>query len=207
MDQSPDQQIVLGSASPSVVTTAPSVSPIRRRWDFLVRTARLLLHRLIYLVIVASRPLRPHAPFVAIVAVMLVVIGWMSFLLWGPTVSAQDSRVPMLAPPSSVETYIEGQRTYDAELMWSSLSEEVQASRAEQGASKEVMQTMAEQEQRQGLTYVDYAYVGGVDRESGGGMYVYAVDVEAGERSAKIPMTFFTDENGQVEYVMSPLNQ
>lgn len=207
MDQSPDQQIVLGSASPSVVTTAPAISPLRRRWGFLVRTVRLLLHRLIYLVIVASRPLRPHAPFVAIVVILLGVVGWMSFLLWGPSIGAQDSRVPMLAPPSSVETYIEGQRAYDAELMWSSLSEEVQTRRAEQGASKETMQTMAEQERRQGLTYIDYAYVGGVDRENGGGMYVYAVDVEAGEQRAKIPMTFFTDENGQVEYVMSPLSQ
>lgn len=207
MDHLSDQPIVPGSATASVATTVPAVSATSRRWDFLVRAVRLLLRRFAYFAIVASRPLHPHAPFVAVAAVLLAVIGWMSFLLWGPVGGVQDSRLPLLAPPSAVETYIEGQRTYDAELMWSSLSEDVQTQRAEQGASKEVMQTMAEKERSQGLTYANYVYVGGADRESGGGMYVYAVDVEAGERSAKIPITFFTDENGQVEYVMSPLDR
>src|SRR5262245_35561041 len=48
------------------------------------RLMRLLLRRSLYGSVVFGRAIRPYAGFVVVIIALLGVIGWMSYLLWGP---------------------------------------------------------------------------------------------------------------------------
>ena len=68
----------------------------------------------------------PYAVFVGIVTVLLGVIVWMGVQLWWPSASTtQDVRVVALPPPPAVQNYIQGQQTFNADLMRESLSTDI----------------------------------------------------------------------------------
>ncbi|NJO84245.1 MAG: hypothetical protein HC828_16635 [Blastochloris sp.] len=60
------------------------------------RTLRLLLRRFLYLLAVISRPLRPFAGFLVVILALIGVVGWMSFVIWGPKSGLADTRVELL---------------------------------------------------------------------------------------------------------------
>ena len=215
MENPREQQQVVGppNVHPSNVIPAQYyvTTPVAPRrpgiWTIFVRTLRLLLRRFLYTLIVLGRPLRPIAGFLVVVLALLGVIGWLSYQLWAPKPGeSHDTRVSPLPPSSAVETYIQGQRTYNASLMWDALSNEAQANRLSQGASKETLRVRADNEKLQGLQYKNYDYIGGVKLPDGGRMYFYAVDLEFQSKRGKLPMTFTADADGKVISVYSPLN-
>src|ERR671938_381307 len=68
------------------------------------RIMRLLLRRLLYGTVVAGRVIRPYAGFVVVIIALLGVIGWMSYLLWGPKPAAPSfTRAESLPPTSAIE--------------------------------------------------------------------------------------------------------
>ena len=169
-----------------------------------VRALRLLLRRSLYLGARILGPLRPYAGFLAVIVVLLGVIGWLGYQLWFPTSAApNDMRVAFIPPSTAVENYIKGQQNYNAELMWTSLSSELQASQLQNGASKQAMQSSIDGKKNRGLHFNNYAYIGGAKLDDGGNMYFYSVDVQMQGQKARLPMTFFVDSDGKVVYISS----
>src|SRR6266536_2625921 len=77
-------QPVYPAPQPPYYAPAPKIG----RFVRFRRLMRLLLRRLLYGSVVVGRVIRPYAGFVVAIIALLGVIGWMSYLLWGP----QDAR-------------------------------------------------------------------------------------------------------------------
>ena len=182
----------------------PVAPPAYGRGTVFQRTLRLLLRRIVYMFVVVLRPLRRFALFAVVVAALLGVIGWLGFQLWAPrTAAIPDTRAALVAPAASVENYIKGQQTYNADLMWDSLSPASQANQMGNGASKATMQSMVDRKREIGLQFSRYAYVGGQEGEDFT-MFTYYVDVQQNQNRATFPMTFFVDKSGKVITIESP---
>ena len=213
MEESHEAQlpVISGPAAPPAPLLQPDhaliAPPAKRpgRWLRLRRTLRLLFRRWLYAMTLVFRWMRPYAVFVGIVAVLLGVVVWMGVQLWWPSASTtQDVRVVALPPPPAVQNYIQGQQTFNADLMWESLSATSQVSHLQNGVSKATMQAQANNERTGGLQYRHYDYIGGVKLNDGGSMYFYAVDLSSPQGSAKLPITFLADSDGKVRTLIVP---
>jgi hypothetical protein len=192
---------------PAQPVPAPIAPPAKRPGRFLVfrRVTRLLVRRWLYAMTILFRWLRPVAGFLVTIVALLGVIGWLAAKLWWPAGEvSKDVRVAPLVPAPAVEHYIQGQQSFNADLMWESLSPAAQASRLENGVSKDVMQVQANRQRLGGVQYRHYDYIGGVKLKDGGSMYFYAVDLDTPQGSGKLPFTFVADSDGKVQGVIAP---
>jgi len=171
------------------------------------RLMRLLLRRLLYGSVVVGRVLRPYAGFVVAIIALVGVIGWMSYLLWGPKAApAQFTRAESLPPASAIETFIKGQQSFNADMMWDAYSTDYQASQLANGASKATLQAQANSQRTMGLQFVHYDYIGGVQVDNGS-MYFYSVDLRLRDQQARLPMIFRADVDGKIIGIDSPLTR
>jgi hypothetical protein len=213
MEGSHEPQLPVVSA-PAVLAAQPTPIPIappaRRPGRFLVfrRLIRLLFRRWLYAMAILFRWLRPVLGFVVAIVALLGVIGWMAVQLWWPSGdSPRDARVAPLAPASAVETFLQGQQTYNAELMWQAYSADYQAAQLERGATKAVLQAQADSQRRRGLQYVHSDYIGGVKLEDGRSMYFYTVDLALQAQHGKFPYIFTADPEGKIVDIDSPFTR
>lgn len=183
-------------------------APRPSAWRVFSSFLRLILRRIIYLLIWVLRPLRPHAGFAILTVLLLGVIGFLSFNLYGPKLAAPaDPRAALLPPAPAVENYLTGRKTYNAELIWEAFSDDYKARQLQQGGSKATMQSSAQQEKKLGLQYRQIQYVGGVKVDDNGShMYYYSVEIAIGTGSARLPIIFRTDRNDKIELLISPLD-
>lgn len=171
------------------------------------RLMRLLLVRLLRGLFVVGRALRPYAAFVVVIVALLGLIGWMSYLLWGPkAVPATFTRAESLPPASAVESFIKGQQSFNADMMWNAYSTDYQASQLANGASKATLQAQANSQRTMGLQFVHYDYIGGVKIDNGS-MYFYSVDLKLNNQQARLPMIFRADADGKITGIDSPLTR
>ncbi|MEN9936782.1 MAG: hypothetical protein RLZZ387_3361 [Chloroflexota bacterium] len=172
-----------------------------------MRVLRLLLRRVLYILVLVGRTLRPVAGAVVVGAIGLSIIGWMSWQLWGPKPDAPNiGRAESIAQAAAVQNYLQGRKSFDAELMWEAFSSDYQAERLSQGASKATLQSQANNEKMMGLQYGKTEYIGGVQTEDGGGMYFYTLDITVQSQKVKVPMIFTSTRDGKIENIISPLN-
>lgn len=193
------------TSQPVYYAPAPKVSrSLRFR-----RTMRLLLHRLLRGAVIVGRALRPYAGFAAVVLLLLGVIGWMSVLLWWPASNQPTfTRATSLPPTLAVENFIQGQKTFNAEIMWDAYSPTFQASQLANGATKATLQAQVNNLRRIGVEFLHYDYIGGV-REDTGSMYFYTVDLRYQNQQRRFPIIFHADTEGkitEIESVLTPSN-
>ena len=171
------------------------------------RLMRLLVRRLLYGSVKVGRVLRPYAGFVVVLIALLGVIGWMSYMLWGPKeVAPVFSRADSLPPAGAIETFIKGQQSFNADMMWDAYSTDYQASQLANGASKATLQAQANSQRTMGLQFVHYDYIGGVTVDDGS-MYFYSVDLKLRDQQARLPMIFRADADGKIIGIDSPLTR
>ena len=212
MDESREpQQIVVTPAAYQPVYPAPQspyyapAPPKVGRFARFRRLCRLLLRRLMYGGVVLGRALRPYAAFVVIIVALLGVLGWMSYLLWGPKAApAMFERADSLPPAAAVENYIKGQQDYNADMMWDAYSTDYQAAQLANGASKATLQAQASGMRSAGLRFVHSDYIGGVHLDGGRSMYFYTIDLTRADQHGRIPYIFTADADGKIVDVDSP---
>jgi hypothetical protein len=169
------------------------------------RLCRLMLRRLWYGGAVVGRVLRPYAGFVVVVIALLGVIGWMSYLLWGPKPGVPSfQRANAIPPAAPIETFMQGQQNFNADMMWDAYSTDYQAAQLANGASKATLQAMTTARQNQGFQYVHYDYIGGVPIDTGS-MYFYSVDLSVQNQHHYVPIIFTADADGKIVNISSPL--
>src|SRR5215212_10525994 len=113
------------------------------RWVRFRRLCRLMLRRLWYGAAVVGRVLRPYAATLIVAIVLLSVIGWMSYLLWGPKPGEPSfQRAGAIPPAAAIETFMQGQQNFNADMMWDAYSTNYQAAQLASGASKATLQAM-----------------------------------------------------------------
>lgn len=171
------------------------------------RLLRLLVRRLLYGSVVVGRVLRPFAGFIVVILALFGVIGWMSYLLWGPKATpAVFTRANSLPPASAIEGFIKGQQSFNADMMWDAYSTDYQASQLANGATKATLQAQANSQRTMGLQFVHYDYIGGVTVDNGS-MYFYSVDLKLRDQQARLPMIFRADADGKIIGINSPLTR
>ena len=175
------------------------------RWLRFRRTLRLLVLRLLRGTTIVGRAIRPYAAFVVVIVALLGVIGWMSYLLWGPKEATPTfQRADSLPPASAVESFLEGQQSYNAELMWNAYSAEYQASQLASGASKATLQAQANSLRSRGLKFVRADYIGGVKLDDDRSMYFYTVDLARASDHGRFAFVFTADADGKIVDIKSP---
>jgi hypothetical protein len=209
MEQPREQPQVGAPPYPYQYQAHPQPAPRPSAWRVFSSFWRMLLRRLIYGMVWVLRPLRNHIGTSIITLLLLGVVAFLAFSLYGPrTAAAPDPRAAVILPASAVENYLTGRKTFNADLMWEAFSNDYQARQLQQGGSKATMQSVAQQEKRLGLQYRQVQYIGAVKREeaNSGYMYYYSVDVVAGGRTFRLPVVFMTDRSDKIEIMMSPLD-
>jgi hypothetical protein len=206
------QQANTGSIAYPPVYTAPQnpyyppAPPVKISvWTRFWRMNRLLLRRLLRGSMVVGRVLRPYAATLIVAIVLLGVIGWMSYLLWGPKAGVPSfQRANAIPPAGAIETFMQGQQSFNADMMWDAYSTDYQATQLASGASKATLQAMTTARHNQGFQYVHYDYIGGV-AVGAGSMYFYSVDLTVQNQHHYIPIIFQTDADGKIVDISSPL--
>jgi len=175
------------------------------RWTRTRRMMRLLLRRLWYGATIIGRVLRPYAAFVVIVIALLGVIGWMSYMLWGPKAAPPSfQRANAIPPAGAIENFMQGQQSFNADMMWDAYSTDYQAAQLANGASKATLQSLTKTRHNQGFQYVHYDYIGGVAIDTGS-MYFYSVNLSVQNQNLYVPIIFTTDGDGKIVNISSPL--
>jgi len=208
------------SQPPAQQTPAPPPYPVQSPYPYyaqpprvgaagrFVRLMRLLLRRVLYGMVLLGRSLRPYALTLVVAFVLLSVIGWMSWQLWGPKPGDPGfTRAESIPPAPAVLNYLQGRKTFNADLMWDSFSTEYQTARLNAGASKATLQSQANIEKKMGLVYNRYDYIGGIPLDDGGSMYFYAVQVSLQSQRAKVPLIITANPDGKIINIISPLDR
>jgi hypothetical protein len=132
----------------------------------------------------------------ALVAVVLLVP------VFAPSIPGLAQLRPASAPPST-EDYLRGNREYNADLMWSSLSGDAQGRLRTQGGSLEGLQQQMEAARTKGVKLEEVAYVGGKSLPDGTSMQFYLVGVRLQQRSDidYQPYMFTLDRDGKIAKV------
>jgi hypothetical protein len=125
-------------------------------------------------------------------------------MLWGPKAApVAFERVESLPPAPAVESFIKGQQSFNADMIWDSYSTDYQANQLAKGASKLTLQAEANNHRSAGLQYVHYDYIGGV-RVDTGSMYFYSVDLAVQNEHPRLWIIFRANQDGKIDGVYSP---
>lgn len=184
--------------------------PARRAGPFGVfgRLLRLVVRRLLYGVVLVGRALRPIAGAMVVGTLSLLVIGWLSWQLWGPKPGAPDiGRAESIPQAAAVQNYLQGRRSFNAELMWEAFSSDYQAERLSAGASKATLQSQVNNEKLRGFQYGSAEYIGGVKLEDGGSMYFYSIPLSVQSQKVKVPLVIMADREGRISSMLDPLDR
>jgi hypothetical protein len=200
----PQQPMYLAPAQPSSYQQ-PAPPPVRRP-NIIKRSLRFLLRRGLYVGVVIGRVLAPFKlalfitlPLLALVGVLTTALMWNRIAALAPPVA----RVESLPPASEVETFLEGQRTYDAEKMWNSFNSTFKARLMDRGLTVDQLKQQVEDERMSGQSYMRPVYIGGVPLKSGGAMYFYLINAYAPNSSGASPISyvFTVDAKGKIASV------
>ncbi len=179
--------------------------PAVSRLEVGARLAELLLRRLARLLLRLWLLARPHLGWLVLTAFLLGIIGVLGLMLIVPRLVGAaddpgDARVALIQPADAVENFLRGQQTYDADLMWESLSPELRSALEQQAITRDSLAEQVESERRAGHRYRRFEYVGGVEVEGRRKMYFYVVEIQSPvpERNGTFSFVFTVDPNGKI---------
>ncbi|MDQ3811030.1 MAG: hypothetical protein M3336_12140 [Chloroflexota bacterium] len=146
--------------------------------------------------------LHPAALVAWLVALLGLVALVMLLPLLAPSVPGLNQFRAVSAPPST-EDYLRGNRDYNADLVWSSLSSEAQGRLRGQGGSLESLQQQMESARQHGIRIEEMSYIGGKQMPDGTSMQFYLVGIRQQPRSDidYQPYMFTLDRDGKIAKV------
>ena len=171
------------------------------------RIVKRLLHRLIRGLI--ARPIRG----VIMLAVLLMAAGVLAAQSIDPRALSDglpSFGMPSFAargsgsPPAATETYMKGTETFNAELVWSALSEEALSRYRNRGGSPQSMQAQMEQAKQAGQQVGDVTYIGGQALPDGTSLHFYTVLARGSQSRSDgeyVPYVFTLDRSGKISRV------
>lgn len=189
--------------APAYSSPTPA-APARTANPFVValRILRLLLLRVLNGLLGIGRVLRPHVGWLMVIVLLVGVIAVQAFLLIAPQIfraDTSDNRVALLTPPQAVLSFLEGQSTYNADLIWEAFSPELQANLSERGASKELIAAQVEDERLAGRRYRTISYIGGIQLGERS-RYYYVVDIDSPQpdQAGSFSFIFTVNRDGKI---------
>jgi len=164
------------------------------------RIFKRILHRLIRGLVV--HPIRFVIVLVALVAgiaLMIVQAGMPAISLSLPSVNS--FKVGSGGAPSSTENYMHGTETFNADLVWSSLSDDAQGRYKSRGGSMQALQSQMDQAKQAGAQLEHVQYIGGQSFPDGTSMHFYTVLTRGPQSKSDaepVPYIFTLDKAGKI---------
>jgi hypothetical protein len=103
--------------------------------------------------------------------------------------------------PSSTESYMKGNETFNAELVWNALSEEAQGRLRSRGTNIQALQEQMDQAKQAGRQFNQVTYIGGQSFADGTSMHFYTVlsrGLQSRGEPEPIPYVFTLDQSGKI---------
>ncbi|MDP2661841.1 MAG: hypothetical protein Q8R28_14030 [Dehalococcoidia bacterium] len=152
----------------------------------------------------------PRGPFVwlsrnktvsVVIFLLLVALVTQALGLWESPVKINGSR---LAPAASTEAFARGQTSFDAQLIWSSLSDDFTQSLSDQGQEVSSIQSQLDTLKSTGIHYTGITYLGGHTAKSGESYYVYVfsrTSVDPSVPDEDVPYVFVVNRGGKIDRI------
>jgi hypothetical protein len=146
--------------------------------------------------------LKPAALVAWLAAVVAVVAAIVLLPTYAPSIPGLGNLRPATAPPST-EDYLRGNRDYNANLVWASLSADAQTRLQSGGGSLEDLQRQMEAAKGAGIKLEEVSYIGGKALPDGTSMQFYLVGIRQQARSDidYQPYMFTLDRDGKIAKV------
>ena len=132
---------------------------------------------------------------------LLVLIG--AGVMFLPSMLGSVGLRPGQSEPQATGDYLRGNRDYNADLVWQSLSSDARQRLSGQGGSEEDLQRQMEAARQRGFKLEDYSYIGGKTLPDGTSMQFYLVSVRQQQRTDLDyqPYMFTLDRDGKIAKV------
>jgi len=164
------------------------------------RIVKRMLHRIIRGLVV--HPIR----FVIVLVALVAGIGLLIVQSGLPTVSmplpsAASFKMGSGGAPTSTENYMHGTETFNADLVWSSLSDEAQGRYKSRGGSMQALQSQMDQAKQAGAQLENVTYIGGQSFPDGTSMHFYTVLTHGPQSKSDaepVPYIFTLDKTGKI---------
>jgi len=163
------------------------------------RIIKRILHRFIRGMVM--HPIRLVIVLIALIAGVALVI----FQAGLPTLSLSLPSAPFKmgsgGAPSATESYMHGTETFNAELVWSSLSDEAQGRYRSRGGSMQALQSQMDQAKQAGAQLEQVTYIGGQSFPDGTSMHFYTVltrSPQSRSDAEPVPYIFTLDKSGKI---------
>ena len=163
------------------------------------RIIKRMLHRLVRGTV--EHPIR-------FVIVLLVVIGAAALALTQAGLPSVSLALPTTqafhvgnAAPSSTENYMKGTETFNAQLVWDSLSDDAQNRYRSRGGSMQALQSQMDNARQAGAQLDQVTYIGGQAFPDGTSMHFYTVLTKGPQSQSTaepIPYVFTLDPSGKI---------
>ena len=139
----------------------------------------------------------------ALLGVLLVVILIGAGVALAPSIPGVAVIRPGAGEPQATGDYLRGNRDYNADLVWQSLSSDARQRLSGQGGSEEDLQRQMELARQRGFRLEDYSYIGGKSLPDGTSMQFYLVSVRQQTRAELDyqPYMFTLDRDGKIAKV------
>jgi len=144
--------------------------------------------------------------FVIVLVALLAGVALIIFQAGLPTLSLSMPSAPFRigssgGAPNSTESYMRGTETFNADLVWSALSEEAQGRYRSRGGSMQALQTQMDQAKQAGAQLEHVTYIGGQAFPDGTSMHFYTVltrGPQAKSDAEPVPYIFTLDKAGKI---------
>ena len=190
-----------------MVATEHEIAPRRNPLWGLIKVLLYIVVKPLVLIFVGFR----RYPLPSLIVAMVVLGSF--FALTSGSVALPWSQANSAAPAGAAssrlatETYLTGQKEFNAALMWEAMSDELRQQMRQRGQSLEGMQQAMEEMKRRGLKYTEFKprYITGTPLSDGRSVHLYVVNVTIsageGQQSQEVPYTFVLNKAGKIEEV------
>lgn len=117
-----------------------------------------------------------------------------------PSLSLSMPRATLAGEPTATEAFLRGNRDYNADLVWTALSDEARGQMENRGASIDLIKQQMSSARERGYKIEDVAYVGNKELPDGTAMAFYVVGVRQQARAdvEYVPYLFTLDPAGKI---------
>lgn len=141
-----------------------------------------------------------HKVSSAIVALLVIALAFVSTAKFSEPGPAQAS-FKAGAQPAATANYFKGQETFNSDLIWSGLSQELIDQAAIAGATKQDLQDQLDSARDSGRFLQEVSYIGGHELRKGGSMQFYVATIRSDGLSSEVDEIFYVftlDNQGKI---------
>jgi hypothetical protein len=163
------------------------------------RILKRMLHRMIRGLV--THPIRFVVVLVALAAGAALFIFQAGLPTMSLSLPSTSFKMSSGGAPTSTENYMYGTETFNADLVWSSLSDEAQGRYKSRGGSQQALQSQMDQAKQAGAQLDHITYIGGQTFPDGTSMHFYTVLTRGPQSKSDaepVPYIFTLDRAGKI---------